>query len=116
MRIHLSLIPKEIIDKYDVMKYVETDGYVYVEITGAMYGLSQSKHITNQDIRKHLAKYRYYPTKRTLGFWKHQTQPISFTLVVDDFVIKYTNNYDIDDLFKAIKEKYPLKIDWTGAK
>ena len=31
--------------------------------------------------------------------------------MVDDFGIKY-----IDHLFKAIKDKYPLKIDWTGAK
>ena len=44
MRIHLSLIPQEIIDKYDVLKYVETDGCVYVELT-------------NQVLQKHLAKY-----------------------------------------------------------
>ena len=56
MRIHLSLIPQEIIDEYDVMKYVETDGYVYVEITGVMYGLLASGYIANQDLRKHLAK------------------------------------------------------------
>ena len=104
MRIHLSLTPQEIIDEYDVMKYVESDGYVYVEITGAMYKLSQSCHIANQDLQKHLAKYRYYPTKRTPGLWKHGTRPISFTLVVDDFGIKYTNKDDIDDLFKAIKK------------
>ena len=36
MRIHLSLISQEILDEYDVMKYVETDEYVYVEITGAI--------------------------------------------------------------------------------
>ena len=35
---------------------------------------------------------------------------------MDDFEIKYTNKDDIDHLFKAIKEKYPLKIDWIGAK
>ena len=73
MRIHLNLIPKEIIDEYDVIKYVGTDGYVYVEITRAMYGLLQSGHIANQDLQKHLSKYGYYPTKRTLGLWKHQT-------------------------------------------
>ena len=61
-------------------------------------------------------KYRYYPTKQTPGLWKHQTRPISFTLVVDDFGIKYTNKDDIDDLFKVIKEKYALKIDWIEAK
>ena len=103
-RIHLSLIPQEIIDEYDVMKYVETDGYVYVEITGAMYGLAQSGRIANQDLQKHLAKYGYYSTKRKPGLWKYQTRPISFTLVVDDFSVKYTNKDDIDDLFKAIKK------------
>ena len=50
MKIHLSLIPQEIIDEYDVMQYVETDWYVYVEITGAMYGLSQSERIANHDL------------------------------------------------------------------
>ena len=93
------------------MKYVEADGYVYVEITGAMYRLSASGYIANQDLQKHLAKYGYYPTKRTLGLWKHRTRPISFTLVVDEFSVKYTNKDDIDDLFKAIKDKYPLKVD-----
>ena len=33
-----------------------------------------------------------------------------------DFGVKYTNKDDIDHLFAAIKDKYPLKIDWTGAK
>ena len=56
MRIHLSLIPQETIDDYDVMQYVEADGYVYVEITGAMYGLAASGYIANQDLQKHLAK------------------------------------------------------------
>ena len=116
MRIYLSLIPQEIIDKYDVMQYVEADGYVYVEITGAMYRLSQSGCIANVDFQKHLTKYDYYPTKRTPGLWKHRTRPVSFTLVVDDFGIKYINKDDINHLFQAIKEKYPLKIDWTGVK
>ena len=104
MTIHLSLFPQEIIDEYDVIKYVETDEHVYVEITGAIYVLSQSGCIANQDLRKHLEKYEYYPTKRTPGLWKHRTRPISFTLVVDNFGVKYTNKYDIDGPFKAIKK------------
>ena len=51
MRIHLSLISQEIIDEYDVMQYVEADGYIYVEITGTMYGLSANGRITNVDLQ-----------------------------------------------------------------
>ena len=36
--------------------------------------------------------------------------------MVDDFGIKYTNKDDIDHLINAIKEKYPIKIDWEGSK
>ena len=57
MRIHLSLIPQVIIEECDVMKYVEVDSYAYIEITGAMYGLSQSGRIANHDQQKHIAKY-----------------------------------------------------------
>ena len=82
-----------------------------MEIIGAMYGLVQSGRIANQDLQKHLAKYDFYPTKRTPGLWKHRTRPISFTLVVDNFGIKYTNKDRIDYLFKAIEDRYLLKID-----
>ena len=41
---------------------------------------------------------------------------MSFTLVVDDFGIKYTNKDDINHLFEAIKDKYLLKVDWDGKK
>ena len=51
-----------------------------------------------------------------IGLWKHRTRQISFTLVVDNFGVKYTNKDDIDHLFTANKDKYPLKIDWAGAK
>ena len=61
--IHLSLIPQEIIDEYDVMQYVEADVYVYEEITVAMYRLSASGYIATQYLQKYLAKYGYYPTK-----------------------------------------------------
>ena len=104
MRIHLSLIPQEIIEEYNAMEFVDIDGYVYVEITGAMYGLAQSGRIANQDLQKHLAKYGYYPARQTPGLWKHRTRKISFTLVVDDFGIKYTNKNDIDHLINAIKK------------
>ena len=74
MRIHHSLIPQEIIKEYKAMEFVDIDGYAYCEITGALYGLAQSGRIANQDLQKHLAKYGYYPTQRTLGLWKHKTR------------------------------------------
>ena len=37
-------------------------------------------------------------------------------MVVDDFGMKYLSKDDINHLIDAIKERYPIKIDWNGSK
>jgi hypothetical protein len=49
-------------------------------------------------------KIRIPPSKIILGFWTHKTRPICFTLVVDDFAIKYTNKVDATHLIEATKK------------
>ena len=116
MRINIRDITDEVIEEYDLLSYVEPDGYVYFGIYGTLYGLSQSGRIAHDDLKQNLEPHGYYPSKRTPGLWLHRTRPISFTLVVDDFGVKYINKSDADHLFDAIKTKYPVKIDWTGNK
>jgi hypothetical protein len=116
MRIHISLIPDEIKEEYNVDQFVDEDGYVYVEITGAIYGLSQSGYLAHEDLKKNLAEFGYAPAKRTHGLWFHKTRNISFTLVVDDFGVKYVDKADALHLINALETHYPLKIDWTGSK
>jgi hypothetical protein len=116
MRIHISLIPNEIKVEYNVEDFVDENGYVYVEITGAIYGLSRSGYLASEDLKKNLAKFGYAPAKRTPGLWLHQTRKISFTLVVDDFGVKYVDKADALHLINALETHYPLKIDWTGSK
>ncbi len=45
---------------------------------------------------------------------KHQTRPIAFTLVVDNFWVKYVGKEHADHLIQCIKEMYDLTEDWTG--
>ena len=53
MIIHITQIPDEIIDGYNVHTYVvENDGYAYVEITGTIYGLAQSGYLAHQCLIK----------------------------------------------------------------
>ena len=56
MRIHIDLIPEEIREEYNTDQFMDENGYVYMEVTGAIYGLSQSGYLANQDLIKNLAK------------------------------------------------------------
>jgi hypothetical protein len=48
------------------------------------------------------------------GLWKHATRPIQFTLLVDDFGVKYISKEHAQHLKNALKEHYKLMCDWTG--
>ena len=61
-----------------------------------MYGLPQARNISNDELMKHLAKHGYHPTPLIPDLWKHNTHPINFTLIVDDFAIKYSNKVDAE--------------------
>ena len=45
----------------------------------------------NKQLEKGFATRDYYPSKYTPGLYLHKTRSISFTLVVDDFGVKYDN-------------------------
>ena len=50
----------------------------------------------------------------TSGLWRHVNQPISFTLVVNNFGVKYVGKEHADHLINAIKGTYKCTEDWKG--
>jgi hypothetical protein len=114
MRLPLEIIPDEVILQYDLRK-LAVAGWVYLEIRKGMPGLKQAGKIANDRLTKHLAKYGYAPTPRTPALWRHHTLPISFTLVVDDFGVKFTKQTDATHLINALRDLYIISIDYTGS-
>ena len=80
----------------------------------AVWGLPQAGILANKLLRKRLAPNKYYKCRQTPGIWQHATHPISFTLVVDDFGVKYTNKNNVNHLIECLKTDYKLTKDWDG--
>jgi hypothetical protein len=53
---------------------------------------------------------------RTPALWKHESRKIIFSLVVDDFGIKYERREDAEILTNALQDLYKITIDWQGTK
>jgi hypothetical protein len=113
MKMVLSRFPEEIIQKYNLTA-LAVDGWVYIEIRKGMYGLKQAGLLANQLLQTRLAPFGYYPTRHTPGLWLHKTWPISFTLVVDDFAVKYVDKQYAEHLRNALLRTYELTTDWTA--
>ena len=103
------------IEAYELRDKITNDGKVLVEIQKGMYGLPQAGRLAYDKLVKHLAIYGYVPCKRTPGLWQHITKDTKFTLVVDDFGIKYHSHANAEHLIAAIKDGYECTVDWDGA-
>ncbi len=85
MQLRLSDMPEDVIAQYKLNKIATPEGYIYCEIQKGMYGLPQARIIAQQLLEERLEKDGYRQSKTTPGLWTHDTRPISFSLVVDDF-------------------------------
>eukprot|EP00804_Cyclotella_cryptica_P000999 CCRYP_012348-RA/>CCRYP_012348-RA protein AED:0.11 eAED:0.11 QI:0/0/0/1/1/1/3/0/1327 len=114
IRMKLSDIPEEIITEYKLRDLVEPDDCVYIIIVLGMYGLPHAGLIANELLEKQLNKHGYQQSKLVPGLWKHKWRPIWFTLVVNDFRVKYVGKEHALHLKSVLESYYPLSTDWTG--
>ena len=114
MKMHILLFPDHIKKQYS-MEASAHNGFVYLEIRKAIYGLPQAGILANKLLRKRLAPHGYFEVAHTPGLWKHVTRPIKFTLVVDDFGVKYVGKEHANHLLKILHQHYNTTIDWTGS-
>ena len=81
----------------------------------AIYGLPQAGALANRQIKKFLAPDGYYEVAHTPRLWRHATKPIQFSLVVDDFGVKYVGKQHVEHLVYCLKKNYAkVSEDWEG--
>ena len=113
MKLPIKIIPQEIIDQYN-LGTLQVNGFVYIQINKGMPGLKQAARLANDRLVKHLAPYGYAPVKHTPSLWKHESNGVMFSLVVDDFGIKSTSETATNHLLATLREKYAITVDASG--
>jgi hypothetical protein len=114
MRILLAIIPAEVVQHYN-LDAIASNGYVYMEIRKGMPGLKQAGRLASDRLTQHLATAGYAPVRHTPALWNHATNGIVFSLVVDDFGVKYVHDADAQHLITSLKSLYTISTDWTGS-
>ena len=76
-----------------------------------MYSLPQSGKLAHNLLKKRLGEAGYFPVQFTLVLWRHVWRPVTFTLVVDDFGIKFTGDTHDNHLIQTLKKYYEITTD-----
>ena len=87
--IQIAMIPQEFVEKYNLQEK-EHHGNIYAKVIKVIYGLPQSGRISNDALVKRPDPYGYRLSSKNPGLCTPKNQPINFTLLVDDFGVKYS--------------------------
>ena len=85
-----------------------------MEVRKGMYGLPQVGLLAQILLRYQLKNHGYEQSKITPGFWKHKGKQICFTLVLDDFGVKYVGKEHARHLISVLKEHYEISEELEG--
>ena len=91
---------------------MDTRGDVYIVANRGMYCLPHSGLLANELLEKRLNKRGYQQRKLVPGLWKHECKPIQFTLVVDDFGVKYVGKEHALHLKQTLDKNCKLTTEW----
>lgn len=112
VRIPLRMLPPATIKKHNLTPYI-IDGTALFQVSKGMYGLPQAGLLAQQRLIEHLATHGYTQTD-TPCLFRHSSNGTMFTLVVDDFGVKYTTKDGVQHLITTLQLLYEIKINWAG--
>ena len=107
------IFTQEFIDEHGIESMFQNNR-ILVRIDRGMYGLPQAGRLAYVQLIKHLKLHGYERAGFTPGLFKHKTRKTIFSLVVDDFGVKYTSMDDAMHLINALKERYQITSDFDG--
>ena len=115
INIPIKNIPLSLLEEHNLIQFI-SDEHILCRVDGTMYGHPVAGRLANADLVKHLAVHGYVQDANVPCMFAHVTAPISFSLVVDDFGIKYVHDSDLATLCSALREKYQIRVELTGSK
>jgi Reverse transcriptase (RNA-dependent DNA polymerase) len=116
IRFNSESIPDDIWNQYNLDEYADNHGNVYARVDKGMYGLPQAGKVASDFLLPRLQAAGYVSTGIVPGLYKHQSNSIIFALIVDDFLIQYTDKADMEHLEATMRRDYTITMDWDATK
>ena len=111
IRIPLRHYSPSLLSELGLTPFVQTDRaghpFLFADVKKCIPGLPQSGLLSQLRLLSHLESHGYHETDTPMLF-RHVSRPISFTLVVDDFGIKYSDIVDYEHLRACLEEQYEV--------
>jgi hypothetical protein len=114
MQLKFSNMLEDVIAHYHLLDITTPNRYVYCKICQGMYGLPQAGIIAQEFLAKRLKEHGYNQSKTMPRLWTHEWRPITFSLVVDNFGVKYIWEEHTQHLIQMVQKYYTCLFKKEG--
>ena len=108
-------MPQSFIDEYGLESKIHKV-FLYCEMRKGIYGFPQAGKLANTLLKQPLSTYGYIKCMHTPGLWRHIFRPVQFTLVVDDFGVKFVGIEQLQHIVESLKKFYEIVLGPIGSK
>ena len=96
------------------MQNISKNEKVLIEVRKGMISLLQACRISHDELKESLKPCRYILIQKTPGLWHNPKTDVYFTLIINDFRLKYTSIKKLRHLIDALKTRFKIVEDWIG--
>ena len=89
---------------------------MFICVEKEMHRIPHEGIIAQKLLEERLKKHCCCQSDKTPGLWKHDTRPICFSLIFDDFGVKYFGKEHADHIVGVLREFYDVDKDREGTK
>ena len=86
-----KFIPDDILTKYNLRVFIRNDAILF-QVDKNIYGLPQATYLSNRHLVRQLATHGYLEDPIVLCLFTNASNGIQFTLILDDFGVKYSSS------------------------
>jgi len=115
IRINRRHISDAMLSKHNLWDYLVNDSVLF-RIDKGMYGLPQAGLLAKSELTAHLATGGYHEDPLIPCLFKHVSNGVLFSLVVDDFGVSYNDHAGAEHLHQQLLQRYPHRINWEPKK
>ena len=99
-----KFISDDILTKYNLHAFIHLNAILF-QVDKCMYGLPQAAYLSNRHLIKHLAIHGYLEDPNVPCLFTNASIGIQFTLIVDDFGVKYNSTTGLDHISSPLYKR-----------
>ncbi len=114
LRLRIADMPDDVIEQYNLRDNTTPTAISIAKYKRGCMACHRPVSLPNNIVKERLQKHSYHQSQTTPGLWKHDPRSIRFSLVDNDFGVKYVGKENAQHLLDTVQHYYKCSCNKKG--